>query len=112
MQYENGARLYRIPPGGVLMSQFPPNGGCMNDNRLTFYYLDSLGNRKPLLYFLDMEGKQIPPDQNYVLFSLLSDKMKKIAFVTHIVGNASEFREMVQQVHLTDPEKIYRDHLK
>ena len=112
MAYEEGARLYHIPPDGILMSQFPPNGGCMNDKRLTFFYVDSLCKRTPLDYFLDMEGKQIPADQNYILFTLLSDKTKRLAFVTHLVGNATEFKELVQQLRLTDPEKVYRDHVK
>jgi hypothetical protein len=112
MEYEQGARLYRIPDGGVLMSQFPPNGGCMNDHRLSFFYVDSLGRRTPLFYFLDMEGVQIPKEENYILFTLLSNKEKPIQFVTHLVGNATEFKEMVQQVRMTDPEKVYRDHLK
>lgn len=106
--YEGDARLYKIPSGGLMKSKFPKNGGCMNDHRLAFYYLDSLGNRKPLLYFLDMARKEIPPDSNYVVFSLLSDKGSRNAFVIHLVGSALEFEELTRNVNKQKPEEILK----
>ncbi len=45
IQYEDGVRLYPIPTSGFLKSQFPRNGGCMNDDRINFFYVDSLGTQ-------------------------------------------------------------------
>ena len=107
--YEGDARLYTIPSSGILKSQFQKNGGCMNNQRLAFFYVDSLGKRESLHYFLDMEGVQIPADENYIVFTLLSDKMKKTEFVMHLVGNASEFQSLVSGVRSIDPEKLLQE---
>jgi hypothetical protein len=81
----------------------------MNNHRLAFFYVDSLGKRESLHYFLDMEGVQIPADENYIVFTLLSDKMKKTQFVMHLVGNASEFQGLVSGVRSIDPEKLLQE---
>ncbi len=104
--YEGTARLYTVPPGGLMKSQFPKNGGCMNDNRLKFFYADSLGNRVPFLYFLDMQGKTIPADSTYIVFSLLSNKGSRNPFVIHLIGNALEFAELTREVKRHKPEEI------
>jgi hypothetical protein len=41
-EYENRARLYRIPPSGILRTQFGPNDGW---RRADYYYLDVHGYR-------------------------------------------------------------------
>jgi hypothetical protein len=104
--YEGEARFFTVPPGGLMKSQFPKNGGCMNDRRLQFFSVDSLGNRLPLLYFLDMQGKQIPADSTYVVFSLLSNKGSRNPFVIHLVGSALEFAELTREVKRHKPEEI------
>lgn len=106
--WEGDARLYKIPPGGLMKSRFPKNGGCMNDKRMAFYYLDSLGKRIPLLYFLDMAGTTIPPDSNYVVFSLLSNKGSRNPFVIHLVGTALEFTELTRDVNRHKPEDVLK----
>lgn len=106
--YEGSARLYQIPPGGLMKSKFSKTGGCMNDHRLTFFYVDSLGNRQPLLYFLDMAGKQIPPDSTYVVFTLLSDKGSRNPFVIHLIGTALEFTDLTRDVNRRKPEDILK----
>lgn len=106
--WEGEARLYRIPTSGIMKSRFPKNGGCMSDGRITFFYLDSLGNRIPLLYFLEMAGKKIPADSTYVVFSLLSDKTSRNPFAIHLVGTALEFTELVRDVKRHKPEDILR----
>ena len=69
IQYEGDTRVYNIPPSGYLKSQFPKNGGCMNDDRIHFYYEDSIGVREPLDYFLNLNKDSIPTDRDYVLFT-------------------------------------------
>jgi len=105
--FEGDARLYKVPQGGLMKSRFPKNGGCMSDNRIRFFYVDSLGQRAPLLYFLDMEGKKIPADSAYVVFSLLSNKGKN-PFVIHLVGSAMEFKQLTNDVKKLQPEKILK----
>jgi hypothetical protein len=104
--FEGDSRVYMIPPSGYLLSQFPENGGCMNDNRIRFFYLDSLGHRTPLVYFMDSEGKNISQDENYVVFSLLSKKGSKNAFVIHLVGTAGEYENLTDGVRFLQPQKI------
>lgn len=106
IQYENDARLYYIPSSGYLKTQFAKNGGCMNDNRLNFFYLDSLGNRNQLDYFLDLPKDSLPTDRDYILFSFLSNPEGKPDFVVHLVGSLYEFNELTQSMHLLDPVRI------
>lgn len=106
MLYEDSARVYNIPPSGYLKTQFPKNGGCMNDNRLNFYYLDSLGIRKPLDYFLNLPKDSLPNDRDYVLFTFLSNPESKPDFVVHLLGSLYEFNELTQSMHLLQPVKI------
>lgn len=108
VSYENSARVYSIPPSGYLKTQFPKNGGCMNNNRIHFYYLDSLGIRKPLDYFLNLDKDSIPKDRDYVLFTFLSNKDAKPDFAIHLVGSVYEFNELTQSVHSLDPIKIFQ----
>lgn len=106
IEYEDSARIYHIPPSGYLKTQFLKNGGCMSDNRIHFYYEDSLGNRESLDYFLNINMDSIPKDRDYVLFTFMSNKEKKPDFVIHLVGHVSEFNELTQSIHLLDPIKI------
>lgn len=106
IQYEDSARLYRIPVSGYLKSQFPKNGGCMSDNRILFFYEDSFGQRQPLDYFLNLKKDDIPTDRDYVLFTFLSDKSKKPDFVIHFVSHVGEFNELTQSVRYLEPLKI------
>lgn len=104
--YEDSTRVYRIPPSGYLKSQFQKNGGCMTDNRIQFFYEDSLGSRIPLDYFLNIDPDSIPTDRDYVMFTFLSNKDSKPDFVIHLVGHVSEFNELTQSIHTLDPVKI------
>ncbi|HEY9113847.1 MAG TPA: hypothetical protein VIN10_04060 [Bacteroidales bacterium] len=106
IEYENTARVYHIPESGYIKSQFPRNGGCMNDGRIQFFYEDSLGTRQPLDYFLNMDMKNLPTDRDYVLFTFLSDKKVKPDFVIHFVGHLSEFNELTESVRHLEPMKI------
>lgn len=106
IEYEDMARLYKIPSSGFIKSQFSKNGGCMGDGRIKFFYLDSLGIRQPIDYFLDLEKDSIPTDRDYVLFTFLSDKSLKPDFVIHCVGHVSEFNELTQSVINLDPKQI------
>jgi hypothetical protein len=106
IQYEDSARLYRIPELGYLKSQFPPNGGCMGDNRIQFFYEDSLGQRQSLDYFLNIDKEDIPTDRDFVMFSFLSDKSKKPDFIIHCVGHVSEFNELTESVKYLKPDEI------
>lgn len=105
-QYENTARLYNIPGSGFIKSQFSRNGGCMGDGRIQFFYLDSVGIRQPINYFLDLEKDSIPTDKDYVLFTFLSDESVKPDFVIHCVGHVGEFNELTQSVINIDPMQI------
>lgn len=105
-QFEEDARLYRIPSSGYLKSKFEKNRGCMGDNRIQFYYENDYGDRQPLDYFLNIDRDSIPMDQDYVLFSFLSDKNKKPDFVIHFVGELKEFNELTQSVKYLDPVAI------
>lgn len=106
IQYENDARVYRIPPLGYLKTQFPKNGGCMNNHRIHFFFEDSLGVRTPVDYFLDIPKDSIPQNEDYVLFTFLSNKDSKPDFVIHFVGKAHEFNDLTKSVQELDPVKI------
>lgn len=105
IQYEDSVRVYQIPPSGYLKTQFPKNGGCMNNDRIHFYYTDSLGGREPCEYFLNLNHDSIPNDRDYVLFTFLSEKESKPEFVIHLIGMAYEFNDLTQSVHTIDPIK-------
>lgn len=106
IQYEDNARIYSIPASGYLKTQFPKNGGCMNNDRIQFFYKDSLGDREPLDYFLNIDMDSIPKDRDYVLFTFLSSEEQQPDFVIHLVGSVYEFNELTQSVHLLEPLKI------
>jgi len=106
IEYEDDARVYHIPSSGYLKTQFPKNGGCMNNDRLQFFYIDNLGVREPLDYFLNLDKDSIPNDRDYVLFTFLSNKGKKPEFVVHLVGHVTEFNKLTQSVHQLEPVKI------
>lgn len=106
IQYEDDARVYNIPASGFLKTQFLKNGGCLNNDRLQFYYVDSLGTRCSLDYFLNLDKDSIPKDRDYVLFTFLSNKNDKPEFVVHLIGHVSEFNELTQRVHLLEPIQI------
>lgn len=108
IQYEDSIRIYKIPNSGFLRTQFSPNGGCMGDNRINFFYLDTLGSRTPCEYFLDIDVKKIPIEKDYVLFTFLSEKNKKPSFVIHLIGNVREFEELTKSVRYLDPERILK----
>jgi hypothetical protein len=105
-EFDSGARVYRIPESGYLKSRFAKNGGCMNNHRIRFFYADSTGQRTPLIYFLDFEGEKVGPDENYVVFSLLSGKTSKTDFVIHLVGTAREFNDLTSGIRGLSPESI------
>lgn len=106
IQYEDDARVYRIPNSGYLKTRFPKNGGCMNNNRIQFFYEGSLGGREPLDYFLNIDMDSIPTDRDYVLFTFLSNKESNPDFVIHLVGHVAEFEQLTQGIHSLDPLKI------
>jgi len=106
IEYEDSVRVYHIPPSGHLKTQFPKNGGCMNNDRIHFFYVDSLGVRDPLDYFLNLDKDSIPNDRDYVLFTFLSNKGKKPEFVIHLVGHVTEFNNLTQSVHSLNPVGI------
>ena len=106
IEYEDDARVYHIPPSGYLKTKFLKNGGCMNNDRLQFFYVDSLGVREPLDYFLNLDKDSIPKDRDFVLFTFLSNKDDKPEFVVHLVGGVFEFNELTQSVHTLEPVQI------
>ena len=78
----------------------------MNDDRINFFYVDSLGKQKALDYFLDLPKDSLPKDRDYVLFTFLSNPDSKPDFVVHLVGGLEEFNESTQSMHLLEPVKI------
>lgn len=108
VEYENGARLYRIPKSGIFKSQFRKNGGCMSDNRIRFFYVDSLNKRKEIKYFLNLENSKIPKKEKYVMLTFLPDKKDTTPFMIHLVGEISEFVELTNAVRRMQPEEILK----
>lgn len=106
IEYEDSARVYRIPEMGYLKSQFPKNGGCMTNERIKFFYEDSSGNRTPLDYFLNLPKDSIPKDRDYVLFTFLSNEDTTPDFVIHLVGSVYEFKDLTNSVRNLDPVRI------
>ena len=97
-EYFGDSRLYRIPSTGLMKSQFGPNGGCMSDNRINFFYIDSAGNQKPITYFMNILEDRPPVDENYVMLSFTSNKSDSTHFVIHLVGEIKEFVELTNAV--------------
>jgi len=108
MLYEGDARVYRIPDNGILKSRFRKNGGCMSDNRILFFYADSLGNRTPVDYFMNMSGRNIPKYRDYVMFTFFSHKGSKPEFVIHLVGSIYEFEDLAGSIRNLDVDKILK----
>jgi hypothetical protein len=105
-EYENSARVYRIPRSGFIKSQFPKNGGCMNDGRIRFFYEDNTGNRAPLEYYLNIDLDSLQKEKDYVLFTFLNEQNTKPDFVIHFVGDVSEFKELTESARNLDPLMI------
>jgi hypothetical protein len=56
VKYDNGRRLYEIPPSGILLTQFKNEEGIINHE---FYYIDSIGKRTQLKILSDNEKNDI-----------------------------------------------------
>lgn len=108
IQYEKDSRIYCIPLNGFLKTRFKKNVGCMSDNRIIFYYADSVGNRTHIDYFLDLDRNAIPKYKDYVMFTFLSNKNSKPDFVIHLIGSVYEFKELTNSVKNLEPEKILK----
>lgn len=108
VEYEKDARVYHIPSSGLVKTQFKKNGGCMNNNRINFFYEDSAGTRKPLIYFMNTDRKNRPKNIDYVMMTFFSDKEKKPDFLIHLIGRSSEFKKLSEQVINIDPEIILK----
>lgn len=108
IQYEDDARVYRIPESGYLKTQFPKNGGCKNNDRIHFYFVDSLGSREPVDYFLNLDKDSIPEGRDFVLFSLFSNKTAQTDFAVHLMGSSYQFEELMQGVHSLEPIEILK----
>lgn len=106
IEYEDSTRIYRIPSSGYLLSQFPKNGGCMSDERVHFYYVDSLGNRTLIEYYLNLDKDSIPQDQDIVLFTFLSEKGTKPEFVINLIGKPKEYKEVLLKFKTFNPVRI------
>jgi hypothetical protein len=109
MHYENDARVYQIPSSGLLKSQFKRNGGCMDDNRIQFFYEDSLMRRVPVDYFLNIDKDTVSKERDYVLLTLFSEKKTKPDFVIHLLGKADEFDILARSVRDMDPVKVLNE---
>jgi len=107
-EYEDSARLYKIPKSGLLKTQHKQNGGCASDNRIQFFYLDSIGNRKPIKYFMNIENEKVPLAENFVMLSFLSNKNDSTHFVIHLVGEIKNFVELTNAVRKIQPIEILK----
>ena len=105
VEYKGDARVYHIPESGYLKSQFPKNGGCMNDDRIQFFYTHGNEIGVELDYFLNIENDSIPTDRDYVLLTFLSSENEP-HFVIHLIGNVSEFHELTEGIRYLEPIKI------
>jgi hypothetical protein len=105
VEYKDDARVYHIPESGYLKSQFPKNGGCMNDDRIRFFYTDGDQMGAELDYFLNIDMDSIPTDHDYVLFTFLSSENEP-HFVIHLIGNVSEFHDLTEGIRYLEPIKI------
>ena len=105
VEYKDGARVYHIPESGYLKSQFPKNGGCMNDDRIRFFYTDKDEIGEELDYFLYIDMDCIPYDRDYVLFMFLS-RDNEHHFVIHLIGNVCEFHDLTEGIRYLEPVKI------
>jgi len=106
IQYEDEARLYLLPPTGLLKTQFPRNGGCMGDNRIQFYYEDEMGDREKIDFWMDVPLDSIPANTDYVLMTFLSEKGTKPDFTIHLIGTKQEFKSLTKSIRDIDPVKI------
>ncbi len=109
IQYENDARVYQIPSSGLLKTQFKRNGGCMDDDRIQFFYEDSLLHRSPVDYFLNIDQDTISPERNYVMLTLFSEKKSKPDFVIHFLGKTEEFKLLTRSVRDMDMVKVLNE---
>lgn len=106
IEYEDEARVYRLPPTGLLKTQFPRNGGCMGDNRIQFFYINDSGAREKLAFWMDIPRDSIPADTDHVLMTFLSEKDNKPDFVIHLIGTHQEFKSLTKSVRDIDPVEI------
>jgi hypothetical protein len=107
-EYLGDTRVYKVPKSGLMKSQFRPNGGCMSDERIHFFYVDSSGNQKPITYFMNLKENKPPIDENYVMLSFLSNKTDSTHFVIHLVGEVKEFVELTNAVRKMQPIEILK----
>lgn len=106
IQYEDDARVYKVPASGLLKTQFPRNGGCIGDNRIQFFYEDSIGRRQQVAFFMDIDRDSIPADRDHVLMTFLSETGTKPEFVIHLIGSVDEYQELTRSVTKINTEEI------
>ena len=97
-KYENGRRIYELPPNGILVTQFKAEYGII-DHR--YFYVDSSGNRTQLDIFQDESFKDstISVDRNKI--GIFSDGItgqyaegKKAPFQFFFVSSYNSFNKI------------------
>lgn len=101
-EYEDGARLYRIPQNGILKTQFSP----IEDYRdISFYYRKENGERRKIPSgFAD---SNISSDSVQVL-TMQSGWIGqgKTSFIRYIVGREENKEELYNQMYSVDVETL------
>lgn len=102
-KYENGKRVYEIPPNGILRTQFKENTGTHPWGSVQYFYVKGDGSRVPIPYD---PLKNLPPDDSRVEIQARSeaigvaqagDRKTENMFYSYIVGSNKAFKNHHQE---------------
>jgi len=68
VQYEEGARVYRINAEGILKISSPFNKGLLKPGEQLFYYIDSSGHRTEIMHHKETNKKA--ESKNIMIFNM------------------------------------------
>jgi len=103
-RYEDGKRVYEIPPSGVLRTQFAPNSGTRQ--HWEFYYISGDGIRSAVPYDI-FNFKDSPKEGSnttgvfsiHMVSSPIDQTGKKEYFFTYVIGKIANAASLIKRQH-------------
>ena len=94
VKYENGKRLYKIPPSGILKTSFEPNLGKSKLFEFYSYDLDNDSNRNRLKYSFSIKNSTTKNTDSLIVSGMELGRYKGFSFKMFHVRNISNTSEI------------------
>lgn len=107
-QYEEGKRIYRIPPNGILKTQLPSNDGW---SKMPMFYYEEIGKKNQLPYYpvlRDVKDTSVVFAYGGSVGSVIKDIKTEERIYTTIfqIGTKSEVEELYDKAQKLNIVKL------